>query len=127
LSSSEIEFNGKTTPERVDAFIAAHEPLGAEIHVVDLTSTGGEVSSAIRLAQWIHKNSLDVRVRLICISSCANYLFPAGRAKTIDPHALVIWHGSAEQKNFREAQASYEELLAAQAKRELSPGELSTL
>ena len=44
-------------------------------------------------------------MRKVCASSCANYLFLAGRRKVIDDGAIVIWHGSALQKNFRERAA----------------------
>lgn len=122
-ATPEVVFNGRITDEKVDAFIAANEAHLPGAHVLSLSSSGGEVLAAIKLARWVRKNDLDVRVRLMCMSSCANYVFPAGRKKIIDPHALVVWHGSAEQKNFREAQARYDELLAAQQTRELSADE----
>jgi len=62
-------------------------------------------------------NGLDVRVRFFCMSACANYVFVAANIKVIEPGALVVWHGSAEQKDFRELQQKYESILASQNER----------
>lgn len=59
-----------------------------------LTSSGGEVEAAIRLAGWIYTNKIDIEVVDYCLSSCANYLFTAAFQKTILPGAVVAWHGN---------------------------------
>jgi hypothetical protein len=38
----------------------------------------------------------------LCLSSCANYVFPAAPAKTIRPGGVVAWHGSARQHGLME-------------------------
>lgn len=67
---------------------------------VHIDSRGGEILSAMELGAAIHEKKLDVVVKNLCNSSCANYIFPAGKNKKISNGALVIWHGDARQKNF---------------------------
>ena len=62
-------------------------------HLV-INSTGGEVEAAINLGLWIFYNKVDIEITEYCFSSCANYIFPAGYHKTIQPGAIVAWHGN---------------------------------
>ena len=94
-----VEFGGAITAASVEAFIAAHRD--ARIERVVLDSMGGDVASALTLANWMVDRRVDVEVRNLCASSCANYLFAAGRRKIIDERAVVVWHGSMLQKDFR--------------------------
>lgn len=94
-----VAFTGYIDADTVAAFIARHRTKTIERIVVE--SEGGDVREALVLANWIVDRGLDVEVRKMCASSCANYLFAAGRRKIIDDGGLVIWHGSILQKNFR--------------------------
>lgn len=58
-----------------------------------ITSDGGEVTAAVRLARSLRGRGLPLIVARRCISSCANFLFPAARTKAVAPHSLVIFHG----------------------------------
>jgi hypothetical protein len=105
-----IEFNQKVTAGAVNAFIDKYtDCIPAWITV---TSSGGDAEAAMLLGDWIFKNRINIRVRSLCVSSCANYIFPAGRQKEIEPRALIVWHGSALQKNFREFISKYEAIQA---------------
>lgn len=64
------------------------------IHTVQLASGGGDVESAIQIAREIHERGIDVEVVGDCFSSCANYIFPAGKTKTISGLGIVAWHGN---------------------------------
>lgn len=59
-----------------------------------ITSSGGEVVAGIELGKWIHARGINVEVADHCLSSCANYVFPAGRQKVITDGAIVAWHGN---------------------------------
>ncbi len=59
-----------------------------------ITSTGGEVEAGIALGSWVFAHGIDIEVVKYCLSSCANYVFSAGRHKTIRPGAVVAWHGN---------------------------------
>jgi len=59
-----------------------------------LTSPGGLVAPALDMAQAIHARGLAVEVPASCLSSCANYLFPAGTRKLLGRPDAVAWHGN---------------------------------
>ncbi|MBY0362625.1 MAG: hypothetical protein K2X45_12030 [Phreatobacter sp.] len=58
-----------------------------------VTSDGGEVRAALRLARAVRSRGLLLVVKGDCISSCANFLFPAARTKAVAPESLLIFHG----------------------------------
>lgn len=59
-----------------------------------ITSGGGLVDAALDLAEAVHARGLDVEVPLACMSSCANYVLPAGRRKLLGRPGVVAWHGN---------------------------------
>ena len=67
---------------------------GKTVKRLVITSSGGEVEAGIALGFWVFDRRLDVEVTVYCVSSCANYVFPAGQRKTIAPGAIVAWHGN---------------------------------
>ncbi|MBC3920399.1 hypothetical protein H8L32_23245 [Undibacterium sp. CY18W] len=121
--TSNVEwFVGVINPESVAKFITKME--GKKIDRIGLISPGGDVGAAIALARWIKQRDLDVQVRTFCISSCANYLFIAGKNKYIESEALISWHGSVEQKNFRNFQTEYENIKEKSEKKEVELSEV---
>jgi hypothetical protein len=67
---------------------------GQPVRRLIITSSGGEVEAGIELGEWVYRHGIDVEVPDHCLSSCANYVFPAGRNKTILDGAMVAWHGN---------------------------------
>ena len=65
-----------------------------------IMSPGGSVYWGIKIGEVVYENGWDVRVLGLCVSSCANYIFPAGRNKVIEEGGVVGWHGSARQDYF---------------------------
>lgn len=59
-----------------------------------ITSGGGLVDAALDLAEAVHERRLDVEVPSSCLSSCANYVVPAGRHKLLARPGVVGWHGT---------------------------------
>lgn len=59
-----------------------------------ITSGGGSVEAGLELGEWVLENQLNVHIPRICASSCANYVFTAGKEVTLDSTAVVFWHGS---------------------------------
>jgi hypothetical protein len=59
-----------------------------------ITSPGGLVAPALDMAEALHARGLDVEVPEACLSSCANYVFLAGRQKLLGGPAAVGWHGN---------------------------------
>jgi hypothetical protein len=95
-----VRYSGYLTSKaNAEAARLLRETPGAR--VLEITSPGGEIGLGIDLAAEVLRHGLDVHVlKGGCHSSCANYVFVAGRAKRIAPGALVLWHGSAIQADF---------------------------
>ena len=81
-------------PDRLPArdFRSALENQG--VSRILISSGGGHVEPAIDMAREIRDRGLDVEVFGPCFSSCANYIFPAGRKKLISGLGMVGWHGN---------------------------------
>ena len=74
----------------VDREISA---AGTPVHHVVITSDGGEVVSALRIAERIAASGAAVVVRDRCASSCAQFLFMAAARKYILKGGLLAFHG----------------------------------
>jgi len=76
----------------------AHETVDIikkhKIKSVLVTSNGGSVNGALDIAEEILANGIDVYVSHSCLSSCANYIFLAGRKKYVLELGMVAWHGA---------------------------------
>ncbi|HUU71238.1 MAG TPA: hypothetical protein VMW70_01330 [Burkholderiales bacterium] len=72
------------------------------VNTLVIESTGGEIVVGMDFGIWVINSNLDVVVDHSCLSSCANYVFTAGRNKAILPGAVVAWHGSAKQPGLLE-------------------------
>ena len=62
-----------------------------------IRSGGGETVAGRNVGRWVRDMALVVEVDQICFSSCADYVFPAGRARVIRSGAFVGWHGNERQ------------------------------
>ncbi|MDO6497920.1 hypothetical protein [Photobacterium sanguinicancri] len=74
---------------------------------LQIRSRGGEINAGMELAELIYKHKLNVEVKDYCFSSCANYVFPAGKTKVLSANSLLGWHGGALQED-----DDFEELLS---------------
>ena len=110
LAPDTAAIRGAITTKLVDTLIS--HPSAKTLKRLIVTSPGGDAKAGIRLGYWVHAQKLDIEVAQLCMSTCANYVFVAGEKKTIQPGALVVWHGSAEQENFRLRDEKYEQLMA---------------
>ena len=55
------------------------------------------------LGEFVVERRLDVSVPRYCVSSCANYVFTTGRLKLLGKHAIVGFHGGANQPGILES------------------------
>ncbi len=78
--------------------MAAHPDVGLKIN-----SGGGSITVGMDIAQWILVRGLAVYVDQYCYSSCANYIFIAGRQRRLSPDAVIGWHGGTRQWQSAEA------------------------
>lgn len=118
--AEEAFFNGPITKDAVRAFIATYEAI--PLSEIVIMSSGGDAEAGMWFGHWVKDRNLALRVRWFCVSACANYVFPAGREKIIEPWAVVAWHGSMEQRDIREDGVRFDAMLA---KRDTSPSTLT--
>jgi hypothetical protein len=65
-------------------------------------SAGGDGPAALAIAMLIHRHHWDVEVVGICPSSCANWIFPAGKTKYLNSQSVLLFHGGPHQANWLE-------------------------
>jgi len=97
---SVVRFAGAISPESADAL--SNALASDEVRELWVESDGGDVEAGQRMGRVIRDRELVVVVTGACISSCANYLFTAGKRRVIRPDGFVVWHGSTLQKDGRE-------------------------
>lgn len=102
LSGEVLVFDGIIESDSMTRLQSA--VAGRKVARLRIRSGGGEVGAAIAIARWVHANGIDVEVDGACFSSCANYIFPAGRHKYIVGDGLVAWHGTVEHLLYRHEQ-----------------------
>lgn len=66
---------------------------GYSFDYIAVRSLGGEVDTWLTLAEALEGKVDRLIVDDICYSSCANYVFPVAKEKTVYPNGLVVWHG----------------------------------
>ncbi len=108
--------NGGLEDGFYESFLSLVKGREDRITTLRVTSGGGKTNEGIRLGHWIFEHGIDVVVDGLCFSSCANYIFTAGRNKTIMADSVVGWHGSEQQDEHlaRGLGLTAEELLARQ-------------
>ena len=90
VHGNEIALSGMISPGSGMQF---RQTFNEQIRVVRITSGGGSVGDALEIAKIMLANEVDVIVERACLSSCANYIFLAGKQKSILSGALVCFHG----------------------------------
>jgi hypothetical protein len=91
-SGEVLEFDGHITSEAAKRFVAlASSGTFKKLHIA---SGGGDVEAGIAMARYVHSHAMDVEVSTYCLSSCANYIFPAANNKYITGNGIVGWHGT---------------------------------
>lgn len=89
--SQTLVIKGIIGPGDYQKFKAAFED---KVKVVRVSGPGGAVSEAVKMGLDLRRNNVDVIVDGPCLSSCANYLFLAGKKKAIEQEGFVGFHGS---------------------------------
>ncbi len=89
-----------------------------------ISSGGGDTVEGRHVGRWVRDMALVVEVDVICFSSCADYVFPAGRARVIRADAFVGWHGNERQFDVLAARTgvSVADQLAAVPPADIAPG-----
>ena len=73
----------------------------SDISKIIINSGGGDTIYGRKIGKFIFDNKLDVQVDTMCFSSCANYIFTAGKNKIINKDSYVGWHGNEHEDFIR--------------------------
>ncbi|MBG9388278.1 hypothetical protein [Caenimonas aquaedulcis] len=92
VSGDTITFDGRIDRTSAAQFLQLLQD--PQVTRLVITSRGGLVDPALDMAEAIHERQLDVEVPADCLSSCANYIFPAARRKRLGWPGAVAWHGN---------------------------------
>lgn len=95
-----VYYLGEVSPE---SFVKLKNKVDSAIFPptkIIIGSGGGDAYAGLAIGYLIYEHQLDVEVLGLCASSCANYLFPAGRKKVLNKHAIVMYHGNSLQESF---------------------------
>lgn len=114
VDSPTLLYIGKISEEANRKLFEAYAAHKDQIKWLAIKSKGGRVEDGMALGQWVHEQGLGIKVYEYCLSSCANYVFPAARKKLVSSFAVIGYHGGAcstrfnrlDQAGMSEAEAS---------------------
>jgi len=98
ISGSELTYHGPVSLEANARLFLLASTSDERPQRLVITSEGGPIRAGMELGEWVFDEGLDVYVPEYCVSSCANYVFPAGKQKFLDNTAMLFWHGGALQE-----------------------------
>lgn len=97
--SGRITYTGYITTAANQRVMELFEGASEKPGTVLISSGGGSTEAGMDLAEWILDHNLEVEVGNYCLSSCANYVFLAGKVKKLGRESVVVWHGSMWQES----------------------------
>jgi ATP-dependent protease ClpP protease subunit len=86
-----IYISGEINPNLARDFKSMADQSAA-IETVIVDSQGGDMSSALDIADVIRQRKFNIVVEGRCFSACASYLFPAGNMKSVRAHSYLGIH-----------------------------------
>lgn len=100
LGGDEIFYMGSLTSEANAKVFELYKNSINKPGTLSITSLGGDIEVGMELGEWLVERKMHIKVEDYCMSSCANYIFPAGVNKYIGNKALVAFHGGAHSESF---------------------------
>lgn len=97
-----MNYEGSITEEANTQLFKLYKQSETKPQNLKVSSPGGNVMLGLELGNWIFDRQLNVIVDRVCASSCANYVFPAGKTKYLHKHSALIWHGNSYQEDINE-------------------------
>ncbi|MGF6096940.1 hypothetical protein [Pseudomonas sp. 18175] len=98
VTGDAVHYTGDLNTDAVAKLADLVKASNGTVAKLVIDSGGGDVNVGMDLAEIVLAAELDVIVKRLCASSCANYVFPAGKHKQVTSGAVVIWHGSPIQE-----------------------------
>ncbi|WP_374582312.1 hypothetical protein [Pseudoduganella sp.] len=101
LADGELNYVGSLSAEANARLFALYSSQQTKPTTLAIRSPGGNTVVGMELGTWVHENKLDVKVLEGCYSSCANYVFTAGRRKIVSNFAHIGYHGGMSSMSFK--------------------------
>lgn len=90
-----ILYNGDINLSNLEKLKEIYNSSTKKPKLLKINSNGGDIIAGMQMGNWLYDHSFSVEVIDYCISSCANYIFPAGKYKYLNKNAILYWHGGA--------------------------------
>ncbi|AIV05760.1 peptidase [Vibrio harveyi] len=121
LVGDTIHYTGTLTSEANDAVVEIYADAAVKPTTLVISSDGGDVELGMALGEWVSANKIDIEVNDYCLSSCANYVFTAGKNKYISNKAIIGFHGGLSSQEFdtSDIEASFKDLPKRQREEEI--------
>lgn len=104
IKGGNLIYQGEITEESNNSIFSSFRNAKIKPNRLLISSHGGAIGDGLALGNWVRENNLNVEVTGTCLSSCANYVFPAGNLKYLRKDSVLIWHGSAWQPQWDSAE-----------------------
>jgi hypothetical protein len=92
-SDYSVTFSGFLHDRSARELIAGLESPGVRRLVI--TSRGGDENAALDIADVVDRRQLQVQVRQVCASACANSILVAGHSRVLESDSFIGLHGSS--------------------------------
>ncbi len=93
LCGEALCYQGNITKAANEKLFTLFDKNKPNINTLIIKSQGGEINVGMDLGDFVFANQLTIKVNDYCLSSCANYVFPAGKNKILAKNALIGFHG----------------------------------
>lgn len=93
VDRDELHYVGGVNEDANKRLFALYDSLATKPSVLSIRSVGGAIGPGMALGRWVRERQLDLKVLEFCMSSCANYVFPAARQKVVSNFAVIAYHG----------------------------------
>jgi len=100
VDRNELVYFGELDQQANTRLFALYDSLKDKPATLSIRSVGGPTGAGLQLGQWVRDRKLDVKVMEYCMSSCANYVFPAGIHKVVSNFAVIGLHGGLNSTSF---------------------------
>ncbi|RVT44230.1 hypothetical protein EMM73_17080 [Rheinheimera sediminis] len=95
LDADRVYYKGQISAEDNKKLMQLYQQAKSKPTRLVIQSGGGNIDLGMDLADFVIQQQLDVEVPEFCFSSCANYVFVAGKSKWLGENAVLGWHGNA--------------------------------
>jgi hypothetical protein len=106
VSGKVLTFRGQIAAGSASRVSQLMRQANGAVRIFRITSAGGDGAEALRIAEIVRRNALDVEVESFCISGCAQYIFIAGKSKHVYNNSIVAFHGTPSALRFELSRSS---------------------